>query len=351
MIRIEEIDGINALEAIAPEWMALWDRCPAAGPFQRPEWLLPWLRNLYGGGEILVLALRSEDRLVGLAAFFIHRHWKDFEIRQVSFIGAGISDYLDLLLEPVYAECAARAVFQHLDEHRSRWDICHLQEVRDSPLFHAELPEGLHRSVFPAGTCPVLTLPESMPRLIESLPHKFRTDLRRAGNRLRACGDITFETATAATLPEFLDALFRLHSARWELRQESGMLSTEAIRNFHRQVAAGFQQSGHLRVHGLRYCGDIAAVVYSFLSRGTAYAYLGGFDPALARFSPGAVLMEYSVASALAEGAREYDFLRKREEYKYQWGGVDRTSRRVLLWHSGSRLPSPEFPEDESYEE
>ena len=100
----------------------------------------------------------------------------------------------------------------------------------------------------------------------------------------------------------------------------------------------------------MRQRGAIVAVVYSFVCGETAYAYLGGFDPASSKFSPGSVLMEFSIERAILEGVRDYDFLRNQEEYKYLWGALDRRNRRILAWHSASVLPNPAFPEEVTYE-
>jgi len=35
-----------------------------------------------------------------------------------------------------------------------------------------------------------------------------------------------------------------------------------------------------------------------------------------------------AIEAAIAEGAREFHFLRGREAYKYEWGAVDRWNRR-----------------------
>ncbi|MDQ6708246.1 MAG: GNAT family N-acetyltransferase [Acidobacteriota bacterium] len=348
---VEEITTIDGLEKLAPEWRSLYRRCPNATPFQSPEWLLPWLRHMFRGGEIWALVYRHENRLAALASLFIRRHWRDFETRQISFIGTGISDYLDVLADPDSAPLGISSILAHIAENRSRWDICHLQELRpSSPLLAADFPAGVSKRVMPAGICPVLRLPESMALVTERLPHKFRTDLRRAGNRLRTSGDFIFETATSENLSEYLEALFRLHSARWELRDEPGVLRSVDIREFHREAAQGLFDAGQLRVHGLRRENEIVAVVYSFLNNDRAYAYLGGFDPAISRLSPGSVLIEFAIKSAVEEGVREYDFLREKEEYKHLWGAVDCQSQRLICWHSSSRLPSPGFPEEETYE-
>src|SRR5438874_15242 len=96
---IEELCEPAALEALAGEWLELWERCPHLHCFQRPEWLLPWVRHFFQGERIWTLAFRREGRLAGLAPLFIHRHHQNWDVRQLSFIGAGITDYLDVLCE------------------------------------------------------------------------------------------------------------------------------------------------------------------------------------------------------------------------------------------------------------
>ena len=348
---VEELQTIEQLERIEQEWCALWDGCQSATPFQSPQWLLPWMRHMYGGGEIWTLALRAEGQLVGLAPLFIHRYWRNLDIRQVSFIGAGISDYLDFLIDPAAEDWAVDTVLCHLLQHRERWDICDLQELRSNwPLLGAAMPDAMRSAQLPAGVCPVLNLPGSMDELRAALPSKFRRDLHRAGNHLRSTGDFRFETADEDNLDEHLDALFRLHAARWQARNEQGMLETGNKQRFHAEVAHAMARTGHLRMHSLRLHGEIVAVVYAFEGHGRTYAYLGGFDPSLSKLSPGCLIMEHSIAQAIEEGSAEFDFLRKQEEYKYWWGAVDRPNARLMLWHAESLLPSAEFPHDEPYE-
>ncbi|TIM67791.1 MAG: GNAT family N-acetyltransferase, partial [Mesorhizobium sp.] len=76
--------------------------------------------------------------------------------------------------------------------------------------------------------------------------------------------------------------------------------------------------------------GAVVGAYYGFHHHDRAYAYLGGFDPAYASESPGAILIGKAIAEAVQDGAREFDFLRGRESYKYSWGAKDRwTIQRV----------------------
>jgi CelD/BcsL family acetyltransferase involved in cellulose biosynthesis len=65
-------------------------------------------------------------------------------------------------------------------------------------------------------------------------------------------------------------------------------------------------------------------VFYGFADRSRAYAYIGGFDPAVPHPGLGAMMVGHAIRRALGDGLREFDFLRGREPYKYAWGAVDR---------------------------
>ena len=84
-------------------------------------------------------------------------------------------------------------------------------------------------------------------------------------------------------------------------------------------------------VHALSIDNAALAVCYGFAAKGSAYAYLSGFDPSQSQLSPGTLIISHAVEQSSAEGAARFDFLRGHEEYKYGWGAVDRskTSRNL----------------------
>src|ERR1700738_5372313 len=86
------------LASITAEWSALVERVPDSTPFQRPEWLIPWWLR-FGSGSLHAIAFRSSSRLVGFIPMFVHE-W--LGKRQVTLVGNGITDYLDLIAEPAH---------------------------------------------------------------------------------------------------------------------------------------------------------------------------------------------------------------------------------------------------------
>jgi CelD/BcsL family acetyltransferase involved in cellulose biosynthesis len=327
LVSITELRRPAELCAFRGAWSDLWQRCPNATPFSSPEWLLPWTRHLYGGGEIWSLAAWDGGRLTGFAPLFLHGAAR----KQISFLGAGVTDYLDFLLEGAMdgqtSKAAAEALCNFILRSAGGWDRCELVDIPpDSVLLAVDFPAAR----LPSSICPVVELPSSIAALEAKLSPKFRHNLRNSMNRARDAG-IEFAMPAPGEDSEFLEALFRLHEARWRSRGETGVLASAEIQDFLREALSGFGDRGWLRFAGLRHLGVLHAVVCIFCARRRWLYYLGGFDEHLARFGPGNLLLRFAMEQAIEEGAREFDFLRNGEAYKYRWGAKDRVSTRLVL--------------------
>jgi CelD/BcsL family acetyltransferase involved in cellulose biosynthesis len=309
------VTTLDSLQALAPEWDALWRRANDATPFQSPHWLLPWWKHFANGGELAVVM--SADALTPL---YILRDDDSGESLGM-FLGTGISDYLDVLgtdVEPLLA-CALELDCQF-------WD---LQQLRpSSPLLNASLPAGWSENAEEMDPCPVLSIVNAG----EELSNLLSTHARKKLRYYRRAANATYESATHETLDELLTALFELHAARWKTRGLPGVLADDVVQSFHRDVARRMLDAGALRMHAMRMNDRVVAVFYGFAHQGTVYYYLSGFDPALDRLSIGSILVAHAVEEAVREGATTFDFLRGAEEYKYSWGAADRINRRRQLF-------------------
>lgn len=130
-------------------------------------------------------------------------------------------------------------------------------------------------------------------------------------------------------MPVLLDALFHLHDARWG---GEGVLADPRVRAFHREAAPLLLAAGALRLEVLRFGNRVVAAYYALLagSRRILF-YIGGYDTAHARESPGTVLLGAMIEAAAREGRTELHFLRGGENYKYAWGAVDRMNAACRL--------------------
>ena len=322
-----EIEGIATeagLVALAEEWTALLSRCPSATPFQTPEWLIPWWRCL-GQGTLFALALRRSGKLAGLFPYCI-----EGSPPRLVLMGTGVTDYLDILLDPDCEREGMNAMFDFLLRDGAAWTGGDFSELRvDSPLLKATFPARLEAYVAPCSTCPVAALPPTVEAFSAGLSSGQRRHVERTKKKILEANAISLLRADEHSLEEFLGELFRLHQSRWKERNLPGVLSEGRIREFHRQAAAGLLRRGLLNLYCLKFNDTTVAAIYAIRGKERMYSYIGGFDPAFEHLSPGMVALDFVIEDSIRKGVREFDFLRGAEPYKYLWGARDRSNYRI----------------------
>jgi CelD/BcsL family acetyltransferase involved in cellulose biosynthesis len=327
-LEVRERGPARDLAALAPEWDALWERCRHATPFQRPEWLLPWL-DTFPPREPVVLEMRRDGRLVALAPLFCYQAGPE---RVLVPAGAGISDYLELLVDAREEAAALDALGRWLATTPRRWDRLDLLDLHPtSPLLGPWVPGGWTAVIEPHDACPVLVLDGGTDRPA-AIPAGQLARLRRARRHTARAGVARVEVADRGTLDRALDELFRLHHEAWAARGGAGVLADPRVQAFHRRAAPGLLGRGVLRLYLLRLDGDVIAALYALFERHGAYCYLQGFDPAHHRLSPAMQLLGAVIEDAAARGLPWIDFLRGREPYKYGWGARDAPTMRMRVF-------------------
>ena len=304
------VDDEAALSALEPEWRELWERDPAATPFQSPAWLVPWVR-VFAGPDWLVATMRRRGRLMAVLPMFLV---EDGHGRRLMSMGAGITDYGDGVFDPGVGCREASLLIAALNDWRA---IELLQVPSGSPLLDAPAPQGWSDDQRPDEPCPVMPLTTALPRRMRQKLRYYRARVER--NEI----EHALLSSRDAALPA-LECLFALHGARWESRGSPGVLSNEKVRCFHRQAVPALADAGLLRMHVLHWHGTPVAIGYMLTGKASTYDYITGFDPDLAALGLGTVLIGCAIQAAVEEGAREFNFLRGREDYKYRWGARDR---------------------------
>jgi len=313
------------LTALGPAWAALCDDSPSSSPFERPEWLLPWVKVFGGDARLRVLAIERVGALVGFIPLVETGRGDRDGPPHLGFLGTGVSDYHDAVLADDGP--ALQAEMWHALA-RCDWTTCGLDRLRPgSPLLRS-IPAGvagIGGDPSEQDVCPALTIPPGARTIAEIVPAGYAGRLARAYRRAARLHHLTFRVPSGvAEAEELFAGLARLHTERWNLRGEPGALAHEAVRRFHGLVIRAMWQTGLLRIFGLDVEGILAAVVYGFSVHGRMVFYLGAFDPSRASLSPGALLIAFAIERVLAEGGTVFDFLRGRESYKYRFGAVDR---------------------------
>ncbi len=329
-LRIETVTDAERLFALEAAWWDLFDRCPSATPFRSPAWLLPWWR-VFAPGPLRTVAAWRGDALVALAPLYLEQ-----ASRRLLPLGIGLSDDLDMLAAPEAGAGVGSEVFDAL-ARVDGWDLLSLEELGlDAVGLAWPGRPGWVEAVAEQSRCPTLVWSEGARALEAVVPSGKLRKLRMARHRAERRG-ATVETAAPETALAHVDALIRLHAARWESRGEAGVLADPAVQAFHRDATPRLAAAGLLHATLLRVEGRVAGVFHGLRRGRTLYAYLGGFDPGFAFESPGTVLLGHALDIAMAGGAGTLSLLRGAEPYKYEWGAVDRINSRRMLHRPAPR--------------
>ena len=333
MLEVEEICEPDALASLADDWWELWHRSPTATPFQSPAWLIAWW-NAFAPGKLMALAVRDRGRLIALAPFYLENGPLG---RRILPVGISLSDYIDILIAPAAVE-AGNAIVHYLSRRRDEWEALELTDlVPDASALALACPLHCSDSVEASATCPVLHLRAGYADAgaHPAIPPRQRRKLRMARHRVERGRNASIISTGDRTPQEWMAMLVELHATRWQERGHPGVLADAQVQEFQRQALAELCERGIARLFALRIGPELAGIYYGFLHHHRAYAYLGGFDPRFAYFSPGAILIGHAIEDALRNGACEFHFLRGREAYKYAWGAVDRQNlRRTFVGRS-----------------
>ncbi len=319
---------------LAPEWQGLQARCPDITPFQTWEWNTTWVKRFLKRKQLRVLLFRREkdNALCGIAPLYLDWH-RGSPLLSLKWLGTGISDYLGLISLPGEAEAVTNAFYHYLSHSYKRWHIADLQQLPPrSPLLASPPPPRLQSRQVELEPCPYLPLPETWEGFLAPLGKKLRSNLGYYDRLLRRTFEnVEFLLADESHLKAGMDALFELHQQRWRSRWLPGVLGSPRVQAFHRELAEVFLERGWLRLHLLKLDGRVESALYCFTYHDKTYYYLGGFSPALHKFSIGTLLNARAIQQAIEEKHTVFDFLRGNEEYKYRWNPEVPFNQQLLL--------------------
>ncbi len=320
------------LKSLAGEWETLLDDSDAVGIFTRPSWLRIWLHAFEDRRDLLILTVRAEGRLCGVAAFLV-----DGELLRLAG-DPEVWDYADMPSRRGHERGVLDALLAYLAEKGwNRIDLWGLAE--DSPTCHelsgAAERQGYRLEAERESVCPTIDLPADWDAYLGMLNKKDRHELRRKIRRFEETdGPATLVALTGvdeveAALPDF----FRLHV---QSREDKAEFMTPVMRHFFEHAAEETAREGGLRLYFMERADKRLASVLCFDGGDSLMLYNSGYDPEFAGVSVGLVSKALCVQQAIADGKKRLNFLRGPERYKYDLGARDAGVYRCTLQREGN---------------
>ena len=330
--------------ALAPEWNELLQESAADNIFLTWEWLSAWLRWFGTERQPWVVTARQADgRLLGAAPLAVRRRVQSglLPYRELVFLGSNQAapDHLDFIARRETADMVAPALAQYVWDNRDQWDVLSLDSVTPQGTAVTHL-----RQCAPARwqesreiVCPFTPLPSSWNDFRQQLGKNMRYNISRYDRKLAEAGDARYTQLTdPAELPDALASLRRLHLIARRGEEAAAAFWHGRMTSFQQEIAARFLANGWLRFYRLQLDGRDIGLTYNFYYANKLSYYMTGYDEAWRRYGPGRQIMAYTIRRAIGEGARELDFLRGEEAYKFSWAAQSRLTLHLKI-AAGSR--------------
>ncbi len=320
--------------------LASWDALAvqAGRPFCSPAWMLAWWHEARtGDARLRVVLVFEQGRLIGVGPFFAQVG--ALGLVEMRLLAAGFCHRIGPLAATgreaqVAAELAralaemqpspASVVFEGIDAEDDWAElIAAAWPARRRPRLRTDVKMD----------APVIELKGAYEDWLSRRERRFRKEARRTWNRLEEEG----VSGRVATEEQAIDALLRLHYARWESRGGSNV-GDEAKRVIVR-AAKQLNDGQRLVVALLESPGGPAAAELVLSAGDTAVFWGGGFDPRWARNAPGTQTMLFALRTLAQQGARIADLGGGEHEYKRRLADGNRPLAWRTLFVLGPRYP------------
>ncbi|MCG3121028.1 MAG: hypothetical protein ALAOOOJD_03962 [bacterium] len=335
--QIELCDTEENFRRLQSEWNDLLDHSARPSVFLKHQWMHTWWL-LYGSrrttSQLFILTTRdAENQLVGVLPLYLERWGRQpLTLRVLRLLGTTdqAPEYLDAIVHQRNSQHILAALLANLAVRRHEYDALQFTDLSREALLPTFLSGwsqtlgGVYQNSL-GSICPYLKTVGDFDAFIQSLSTKHRYNFRRETRRLIEQRHAVFEVAvTPEAVQNGLEALFALHHQHWAAKEGKSQFDNQGSHTFHRQLAVALAEEGAVRLYRLNCEGHAIAIFYCFCYNQQLFYYQAGLDPAFKNYSLGAVVIGKMIADCFAENFREFDFLRGKESYKFNWTSLTR---------------------------
>lgn len=321
---IEIVRNINEFESLESDWNSLLEKSGLGNIFLSFDWLFTWWKHCGRSGALLIIIVKENNTLLGIAPLML---MNVLGVRQLRFIGRGISDYEDIITsgDKEERERIIRSIFNKLSELKE-WDIFRLERLKqNSPhyaaLMNIRMDNFCIYSEKHFDGAPYLETSCDRQLYYSGLSKKFLADTKRQKLRLfkDAKGAPVEKISDRDELEKLLEELIAFHISRRKSQDSKSMFEDLAVRGFLKEATLKFFEEGILDFSVIRNNGTIAAMHLGFIYQNKFFYYLPVYNEDFQKYSIGRLLLAELIERSFNEGISEFDFMIGEEKYKDDW--------------------------------
>ena len=342
---VSEYDDFLRLE---PAWNDAVRRAGIPHPFLRHDWVRSSWEAFGGNARLHILIVKAGEEIAAIAPLMRENtRMYGVPVSRLRFIANDHTPRTDFILAD-RAESTYRGIWDALRQDDS-WDVLQLsglvQPSLTSQMFaRFASADGLPSGTWTHGESPYLTMTGTWDEYWDSLPAKFRSNIRNRLSRLTRLGEPALEIVRdPAAIRDAYPDVVRLEASGWKAREGTAICADSAVERFYSQLTARGSEGGWLELLFLTCGGRRIAMSYGSTYEGRLFLFKTGYDPEYATCAPFKLLTYFAIQHAYRHGVGEFDFLGDAEPWKLEWTSAMRShewlfvfaaTRRARLLHS-----------------
>lgn len=329
-LRLDVARSLEQVEAMADQWRALEGRCntPMAY-FQTFDWCGNWLRDVasgLGNTEPHVIAVWQGEMLVAVVPLMVTRTSAGLNV--LSALGDPHTQYAGMLLDAAACAAGATAMIRSYLARPEGCDALYVELLPSVSPLAAMLDPSWREAgyVNQSSSLDLTKFASSQDYLNTGAASGARRSRNKRRNKLqRELGEFQLRTVWGGE-PEFATLVHRCVAMKKDWLAGTGRISTgfsiPGYAEFISKLGGNRETREGAVAFVLEAGGRIIAIEVSMIRDGHLYAYIGGFDWELGKFSPGKVQMEATVCWCIENGVKAYDLLGNVASYKDDWTNI-----------------------------
>jgi len=344
MITLKVISDYSGFKTQKTAWPELLSRSRIDNIFLTYDWIDACIRHFYMDKKLVILNVFRGQELIGIAPLLIRDCvCLGFPARSVCFIGTGISDRMDFILEdePLRKEEAMELILDYLMRIKKEWDFIDFQDMTEDAgtikIIDAYLSRRKSMNIIgPSKRSFFIDLRDDRDSVFRKCSREFDRRIKKLNNQwIGSNFELERYINNHTDIEELFYKVSDVERRSWKGERGCGIFSKENIYNFHREIFDKFSKNRWLDVSILNLNKKPISYSYNYLYGERLYGYNMAYDRKYARLNPGMILMLWVFSGSISGDIMEIDYGRGDEEWKTRLSGTFRVHNRVRIFKGG----------------
>ena len=298
------------------------------------EWCSTWWKYFSDSKKDLhIITVFDKNDIVGIAPMFIEK--KIFN-KQMKFIGVGLTDFHELLIEKSKYEMVFRLLKDYFQSFK-RWDIVLLDQINDELSDYKYYIKNSVNYKFRV-ECPIVDFNNlDWEPYLQNLKGSDRRNFIKKKRKIDRELAIKFEEISHNNFnSEIFEEVAQLHISRWDNKKGDSKFINNSIKNFISEVLESLLINRYAKIFILKEDNQLLAYQIGFINKNIFYGWNISFNRKYYKYSPGLIITGLITKNLIENHISNYNHMRGGGEdhsYKMRWmmKGHEHISRNYLF--------------------